>query len=552
MNKKVLGLFGSLILLSSCSNFEVTESDLDLSKRDFTSKNGMVVSANPIASKMGLEILKKGGNAVDAAVGVAFTLGLVEPNASGPGGGGYMLLKEGENIAFYDYYNRAPLNMTQEEWSTLKKNGDFTKNGSGCIVPGAVAGWLTALEEHGTMEIDEILEPIIKLAEEGFQVTPTLANMFQDNYDKITLTEAGAETFLNDGFPYMTGETFKNPYYANTLKLIAKNGKDGFYKGSVADAIVKANPYITHEDLEKYTPLKAKPVVGEYRGYDVITAGPSSAGVAIVQMLNMVENYNLKELGLENPDLYHIWAESMNIANVDRYNYVGDSTFEKDYTGILSSQEFADERVKVIDMNKATGKVKPVDLVNEHGSTTHVSIVDKDGNAVAMTNTIGNFFGYGISPEGTGFMMNSHSSLFSSPTQYPINEFEPGKRPRSTMSPTIVLDENDDVFLVVGTPGASRILTTIPLLISNIIDHDMDVQKAIDYPRIEKNGGKLAVEGGISETIIDELEERGHNIIEKEENDLYFGGAHVIEVDKENHTLIGGADKRRDGKALGY
>ena len=260
----------------------------------------------------------------------------------------------------------------------------------------------------------------------------------------------------------------------------------------------------------------------------------------------------ISELGLDNPDLYHLWAESMNIANIDRYTYIGDVTFEKDYTAELSSQEFADKRVKTIDMNKARGKVKAADLVNDHGSTTHVSIVDKDGNAVSMTNTIGNFFGYGISPEGTGFMMNSHSSLFSSPAQYPINEFEPGKRPRSTMSPTIVLDENDNVFLVVGTPGGSRILTTIPLIISNIIDHGMDVQEAIDYPRIEKNGGKLAIEGGIAEEIIEDLEERGHKVIEKENNDLYFGGAHVIEVNHENNVLIGGADKRRDGKALGY
>lgn len=550
MNKKVLGLFGSLILLSSCSNFEVTESDLDLSKRDFTSKNGMVVSANPIASKMGLEILKKGGNAVDAAVGVAFTLGLVEPNASGPGGGGFMLIKEKDDFSYYDYYNRAPLNMTLEDWLISNKNGDFKDKGIGCIVPGAVAGWLTALEEHGTMEIDEILEPIIKLAEEGFQVTPTLANMFQDNYEKLTRTESGEKTFLSEGFTYMAGETFKNPYYANTLKLIAKNGKKGFYEGPTAQAIIEANPYITQEDLSTYKPLKLKPLSTDYRGYTVLTTGSSSYGVAILEMLNIVENYDLKKLGLENPELYHIWAEAMNYANIDKYTYVGDTSFEKDYSEILSDQEHANLRNEKINLEKASDIILPEDINKEHGSTTHVSIIDKYGNAVSMTNTIGDFFGNGTSPKNTGFMMNNHANLFS--TKYQINDYEPGKRPATGMSPTMVLDPEGNLFLVIGTPGGGRIVTTISLIISNIIDHGMDVQEAIDYPRIEKTGGKLSIEGGVPENIIDSLEKKGHRIVEKNKNDLYFGGAHIIEIDKENHTLTGGADKRRDGKALGY
>lgn len=528
---------------------QLSENEKNLTKRDVKAKNGIVVSANPIASKVGLEILKKGGNAVDAAVGVAFTLGLVEPFASGPGGGGYMLLKEQDNLAFYDYGNIAPSKMTIKDWEEIYDDKKRLGTGEGSLVPGAVAGWLTALEEHGSMKIGDILEPVIKLAESGFEVAPTFANVIQDSYGTIEKSETAQKVFFNDGFPYTEGEIYINLDYANTLKAIAKSGKDGFYKGEVADAIVKANPWISKKDLESYKPLKMTPVSGEYRDYTVVTAGPSSAGVAILETLNIVENYDLKKIGLENPYLYHIWAEAMNLSNADRSEYIADSRYVENNVKVLSSQEFANERNKMIKKDKALNKVNAGPLEYESPSTTHVSIIDKNGNAVSMTNTIGNFFGCGEMPENSGFMLNSSMSLFSREKTYPINKFEPGKRPRSTMSPTMVLNRDKSIRLVVGTPGASRILSTTPWVISNVLDHGMDIQTAIDYPRIEKYRGVLSIEGGVSDQTILDLKEKGHEIVNKEKNDLFFGGVHAISLKEEMH---GAADTRRDGKALGY
>lgn len=544
-------LIALMLVALSLKTFSVqlSENEKSLAKRDVKANNGIVVSANPIASKVGLEILKKGGNAVDAAVGVAFTLGLVEPFASGPGGGGYMLLKEEDNLAFYDYGNIAPSKMNIKDWEKINSDKERLETGEGALVPGAVAGWLTALEEHGSMKIEDILEPVIKLAENGFELTPTFANVIQDSFGKIEKNEAAQKVFFNDGFPYMEGELYKNLDYANTLKAIAKLGKDGFYKGEVADAIVKANPWISKKDLENYKPLKMTPISTEYRDYTIITSGPSSAGVAILETLNIVENYDLKKIGLGNPYLYHIWAEAMNISNADRSEYIADSRYVKNNVEILSSQEFANERNKQINSDNVISDVKPGPLEYESPSTTHVSIIDKNGNAVSMTNTIGNFFGCGEMPKGTGFMLNSSMNLFSREKTYPINKFEPGKRPRSTMSPTMVLNKDGSIRLVVGTPGASRILSTTPWIISNVLDHGMDIQTAINYPRIEKYRGNLAIEGGVPEDIVTNLKEKGHKVINKEKNDLFFGGVHAISLEDNLH---GGADTRRDGKALGY
>lgn len=555
----------SILLLSVLSTtmfgaIELTESEKDLSVRNVEAKNGVVASAHPLASKVGLEILKKGGNAIDASVGVAFTLGLVEPNASGPGGGGYLLINKDDDQKMYSYYQKAPKGLTREKWDKIKADKTYMTTGVGGIVPGAVAGWLKALDDHGTMEIDEILEPVIDLAEQGFVITPTLARIMGDSYEKLMMSDETSQVFLNDGLPYSEGEVFKNPDYAKTLKLIAKNGRDGFYKGETAEAIKKLNPLITQEDLNNYEPVVVDPIATEYRGYKIVTAAPESCAVALLQALNQVENYDLKKMGEENPDTYHVWAESMNLSQTDRYHYVADPNYETIPDDILGSQKYADIRAEKIKMDSAQGKIDPGYIKKniaknnvveyESPSTTHVSIIDKDGNAVSMTNTIGNFFGYGFVPEDTGFAMNSHFTNFSAKTTYPINMVEPEKRPRSTMSPTFVFDKDEDLKMVIGTPGGTRITSIIPYVISNVIDHDMTMQEAIDFPRIHKVGGKLYIEGGVNQEAIDHLTKLGHNIELKGNNDEYFGGVHGILI--EDDVFEGGADPRRDGKALGY
>ncbi len=537
----------------------LTDAEKDLSVRNVEAKNGIVATAHPLASKVGLEILKNGGNAIDAAVGAAFTLGLVEPNASGPGGGGFTLVSKDGEEQMYSYYQKAPASMTEPVWRDIYKNKKHINTSVGSLVPGAVAGWLKMLEDHGTMTPDQILQPIIKLANDGYEVTPTLAGMFSDSYEKLMMSDATMELFLADGLPYSEGEIFKNPDYAKTLGLIAKDGKKGFYESETAKAITELNPMITMEDMAGYNARVVDPVETEYRGYRIVTAAPESCGVALLQILNTVEKYDLKGMGLNNPDLYHVWAEAMNLAHADRYQYVADPFYADTPAEVLATQEYADVRGSLIKMDSSLGKPKPGKLTKKEGtdagyeyepsSTTHISIIDKDGNAVSMTNTIGNFFGYGFVPEDTGFAMNSHVSLFS--TSYPLNVVEPGKRPRSTMSPTFVFDKNDELVLVIGTPGGSRITDTIPYVISNVIDHGMSMQEAIDYPRIHKLNGKLNVEGRMDPAVVEGLKAKGQNIIMKGDMDNFFGGVHGILIKKDG-TLEGGADPRRDGKALGY
>lgn len=553
----------SAALLAGGINLELTPAEKDLSVRSVEAKHGVVATANPIASKMGLEVLKNGGNAVDAAVAVAFTLGLVEPNASGPGGGGFMLTHSAktDKETMYSYYQKAPKNMTQADWDKIKKEKSYIGTTAGSIVPGMVAGMLKVLEEEGTMDIKDILKPIIKLAEDGFVILPTLASIMGDSFEKLSWDEDTSKLFLNDGFPYLAGDKFKNPDYAKTLKLIAKKGRDGFYKGKTAKAIHKENPWITLEDLENYKARVMEPISAEYRGHEIVTVAPESCATAVLEALNIMENYDVAGMGPDSPELHHLWAEAMNISQTDRYHYVGDPFYADVPVETLISQEYADLRAKTIDSNKGQGKIKPGEIYRnlrtgqeeyESPSTTHVSIVDKDGNAVSMTNTIGNFFGRGSVAPGTGFAMNSHFSNFSSESSYPINKFEPEKRPRSTMSPTMVFDKDGDLELVIGTPGGTRIPSVVPQVISNVLDHDMQIQDALNKGRIHKYNGKLFIEGDVDKNIADYLKSKGHKTTMKGSNDAYFGGVHAIYIDKDGNDLEGAADTRRDGKALGY
>jgi gamma-glutamyltranspeptidase/glutathione hydrolase len=550
----------SLSLLAA-GNLELTPAEKDLSIRSVEAKHGVVASAHPIASKVGIEILKKGGNAVDAAVGVAFTLGLVEPNASGPGGGGFMLANMDGKQKMYTYYQKAPKKLTAKDWDKIKEDKSYMNSGSGAMVPGMVAGMLEAHKNYGTMSLKEILKPIIKLAEDGFEISPHLAGIMADSYEKLSWDEDTAKLFLNEGLPYSEGELFKNPDYAKTLKLISKKGRDGFYKGKTAKALMKENPWITAEDLEGYEAHVSEPISTDYRGHKIVTAAPESAAVAVLEALNIMENYDVAGMGPDSPELHHLWAEAMNISQTDRYHYVGDPYFSEVPVETLASQEYADLRAKTISMEKAQGKIKPGEIFKnlkngqveyESPSTTHVSIVDKNGNAVSMTNTVGNYFGYGSVAPDTGFSLNSHFTNFSSETSFPINKYEPGKRPRSTMSPSMVFDKDGNLELVIGTPGGTRITSIVPLVISNVLDHKMEIQDAINKGRIHKVNGKLDIEGNVSEEIVDYLKKKGHKIVVKGSNDAYFGGVHAIYVDKEEHDLDGGADPRRDGKALGY
>lgn len=554
----IVGLMVSVFTVSSAANPD------NLYGRHAEGKNGVVAAANPEASKIGVEVMKKGGNAVDAAVATAFAISVFEPNASGIGGGGFMLIrmaKTGKTVVI-DYREKAPAKATPDMF-VLDENGkvvndEITVGGKASGVPGTVAGLLTALEKYGTMKRADVMAPAIKHAGEGIIVSKNLEGIIQDNYEKLVKFDAASEVYLKDGLPYEAGDRLVNKDLAATLTKISKEGKKAFYEGEIAkkiaDEVQKQGGLMTVEDLENYTIEEREPVVGKYRDYTIISCPPaSSGGTHIVQLLNMVENYDLKAMGDNTPESWHIWAESMKQAFADRAEYMGDTAYVKVPLKGLTSKEYAKEVVKKIDLEKAGKDIKIGDPSKyESGSTTHFSVMDKDGNMVAVTQTINYFFGSGVVVPGTGIMMNNEMDDFV-PQKNMKNSIEGGKRPLSSMSPTLVLDPKNRPLMTIGSPGATRIIPAVALTISNVIDHGMTLQEAINAPRIAQfQSGKLNAEGRMSFESYNKLQEMGHEINMRGTYDNYFGGVQGIMMDYDTKTLQGGADPRRDGQAAAF
>ena len=395
--------------LATPAKIELTPEEKDLSVRDAIGENGVVTSASPIASKVGLEILRKGGNAIDAAVATAFTLGLVEPFASGLGGGGFMLIhlaETGEDV-FVDFAVTAPGAAKPNMF--IGSKASISRTGTSVLVPGEVDGLLTALENYGTMSRKDVLEPVIRLAEEGFEVPPFLSQVLMDAYEELSKDAETAKLFINDILPYLEGDIFVNKDYANTLKRIMKEGRDGFYKGPVAQAIVDAvrkdGGVMTLKDLEDYETKIRKPVRGNYRGYDIVSSPPgSSGGTVVIEALHIAENFDIKSLGVNTVDSLHLWSEIFRLIQGDRLDYVVDSDFVKVPLEGLTSKEYAKQRMKLIDLEKRSPNRKGGNpWPYESPSTTHISVMDKYGNVVSMTQTIGTYFGSYVAPEGLGF-----------------------------------------------------------------------------------------------------------------------------------------------------
>lgn len=531
------------------------------SKRDAKGKNGVVASAKPEASQVGVDIMKKGGNAIDAAVATAFALGVVEPNASGIGGGGFMLIrfaKTGEEV-FLDFREVAPGKATPDMYKLDDKgkvvNNESVIGGKSVAVPGDVAGLLMALEKYGTMSREEVMQPAIDLAENGFKVTKNFSNMIKDNFDNINKFEATKAIYLKDGLPFEEGDTITNKDLSNTLKIIAKEGKDAFYKGKIAESIVnevqKQGGIITLEDLTKYEVKVRKPVKGTYKGYEIVSAPPSSSGGAhVIQLLNIMENYDLKSMGVNTEQSLHAWSEASKLIFADRGKYMADTDFVKVPLAGLTSKDYAKELYEKIDKDKATQKVEAGNPNKyESGSTTHYSIMDKEGNMVAVTKTINHFFGSCVAVPGTGILLNDEMDDFDFKPGL-SNSIEPGKKPLSSMTPTLILKDGKP-FMTIGSPGATRIIPTVAQVISNIVDHGMDIQEAINTPRMYDKDGKLSLEGGIDEKVIEGLKNKGHEVDIKGEYDLFFGGVQGVMMESSGE-LHGGADPRRDGQAVGF
>lgn len=537
-------------------------------------KSAMVSVQEAVAAEVGLEVLKNGGNAVDAGVAVALALAVTLPRAGNLGGGGFMLVhdaKSGETKAI-DYREMAPASATRDMYLDAEGNADSNLSryhGLAVGVPGTVAGMQLALETYGTMTLAQAAEPAIRLAEDGITVTADLADSLKALEKRLKKWPASAAIFYKpDGGFYEPGDVLKQPELAATLKKIAAEGPDGFYRGDVAEKIAasvqEAGGSMTVEDLANYKAVIREPVRGSYRGHEIVSMPPpSSGGTHIIQILNVMEGYPIGFLGHNSSDTIHLMSEAMKRAYADRSEYLGDPDFVDVPVKALTSKAYAAKIRDGISLNRATpsASIKPGQLAPyESDQTTHFSIVDKDGNAVSNTYTLNFSYGSGMTAAGTGVLLNNEMDDFSAkpgvPNAYGLiggdaNAVEPGKRPLSSMSPTIVLKDGKP-YLVTGSPGGSRIITTTLQVISNMIDHGMNVAEATHASRIHHQWlpDEIRVEdGGLSRDTVAALEARGHTIAVG----TVMGSTQSIHVDSEKGLLLGASDPRRTGSAtVGY
>ena len=540
--------------------------------------HAMVVTVHHLATDAGVEVLKEGGNAVDAAVAVGFALAVVHPGAGNIGGGGFMLVHErdGRNI-FIDYREKAPLAATANMY--LDAQGNVIHNASivgnkAIGVPGSCAGLVYAEKKYGRLTLEKVMAPAIRLAADGFVLTEEEAADLHDNV--LTGFPASRQIFQRDGNFYSTGDTFRQPELAETLRRIAANPAD-FYHGAmarqIAAAIQAGGGLITAEDLARYTVKEREPIIGAYHGYTVVSAPPpSSGGIVLMELLNILEGFNLDPLGDRTPPEMHLIAESFRRAYMDRSNYLGDPDYvhipveqliSKKYAEAWRAGILSDKASSSASLERPAGFLPPpptmADVRQEPGDTTHYSVMDADGDAVAVTTTLNNWYGSGVTVPGLGFLMNDEMDDFAAKQgvpnmfgliQGPANAIAPGKRPLSSMTPTIVL-KNGKVSMVLGSPGGARIITTVANIFLSVADEGLNIQQAVDAPRFHHQDlpDVLYLEDGFPQATIQGLRSEGYTV----RAGGHWSNGECIAVDPKTGMLEGGQDHRSHyGKAAGY
>ena len=569
MKKTFFTIITSVLLLhSSCTK----------EPQPVSAENGMVVSTSSYASKVGVEILKKGGNAIDAAVAVGFALAVTYPSAGNIGGGGFMVihLADGKNTTL-DFREKAPLSAHKDMY--LNEVGDFVpelsqQGTTSAGVPGSVAGLLYALENYGTLSLAEVIQPAIDLAKNGWRLERRDSIYFSNNFPLFEKYPSSKKIFAKNGELYRVDDLFVQPDLAWTLEQIKENGKDGFYKGKVADLLVAQvssfGGYITLEDLEKYLPVERAPVIGTYRGYEIISMPPpSSGGIALVELLNILENYDLSNEDWGSSKYIHHLVEAMKYVYADRTYHLGDADFYPVPEAHLTSKEYAKsifERIEAAN-NRAvpSSEIESLDVVQVHESTetTHYSVYDSFGNAVSTTTTINSSFGSGIVVEGAGFLLNNEMDDFSGKlgamNQFGLlgteaNSIQPEKRMLSSMTPTIILKDGEP-YIVIGSPGGSKIITTVLQVVLNCVDFDMNIREAIEASRIHHQWlpDSLYYESSaLTENVKTELTQMGYALFNDGSEPRILGIAEGIMIDNRNKIIYGASDPRGGGLAMGY
>ncbi len=573
-NLRIVGFFTIFILLIFQFHCRSKED------KGVVGENGMVVSVDDYASRIGIDILKQGGNAVDAAVAVGFALAVTFPAAGNIGGGGFMVIRfpDTQEAVALDFREKAPGRATPDMYLDDYGERDERRSLFGHLavgVPGTVKGFELAMEKYGSLEWPDVLTPAIELAEKGFRLNQRRARSFNRLKKEF---KGGNEEFYRvfsrpDGSDWKEGDIFVQRELARSLRLIAEQGSGAFYKGEISELIVqdmeKHGGLITREDLAKYEAFIRKPVTGTYRGYQIISMPPpSSGGTILIEMLNILEGFELGQMDRYSPETLHLIAETMKFAYFDRARYLGDPDFVDVPMEVLTSKSHAEDIRKKIDLKRvipSTVMGKEILTLDEAEETTHYSVIDEQGLAVATTYTLNGWFGSGVVAERTGILLNNEMDDFNVKPGYTDdkgligtepNLIEPHKRMLSSMTPTIIVKDGQ-TYLITGSPGGRTIINTVLNVIINVLDFQMTIQEAVDAPRMDHEWmpDKLRIEGQeIDEELILSLKAMGHRIKDMKEDTRPWrqGDAHSILIDPRTGLYHGAADKRSQGSAIGY
>ena len=560
--KKLLFLSTLLSTITLFSQDRIT-GEIFATRSEVIAQNGMVATSHPLASQIGIDILKGGGNAIDAAIAANAALGLMEPTGNGIGGDLFAIIwiEKEKKLYGLNASGRSPENLTLEYF---KENNFKSIPAYGPLpvsVPGCVDGWFELHNKFGKIKMRDILNPTIKYAEDGFPVTELVSYYMDVASDNFKDYPNFKETYFIDDSTPKKGQVFKNPDLANTLRTIVKSGKKGFYEGEIAHRIANfvqdQGGFLSYDDLKNHKSEWIEPVSTNYRGFDVWELPPNGQGIAALQILNLLEGYNIRSMGFGSADYIHHFVEAKKIAFADRAKYYADMDFNEIPVEYLISKEYADIRRKDINSENSASTVSPGNI--ENGDTIYLTTADSEGNMVSLIQSNYRGMGSGMVPKGLGFMLQDRGELFSLDENH-FNVYAPKKRPFHTIIPAFITKDGNP-FISFGLMGGAMQPQGHAQIVINIIDFDMNLQEAGDAPRIRHqsnqqptggemtDGGELALEKGFDYKQIRELMKKGHSVI----YDLgSFGGYQAIMIDYINKVYFGASESRKDGSAIGY
>ncbi len=564
--KKILNLLLFLSISTALCGQDRLTGETFTTRSEIIAQNGMVATSQPLATQVALDILKKGGSAMDAAIAANAVLGLVEPASCGIGGDIFAIVWDAEEqkLSGFNGSGRSPKSLSIDYFIENEMNYVPFYGPLPVTVPGCVDGWFALHEKFGKLSMEELLKPAIEYGRNGFPVSEVIAYEMESSYKALQDQPGFEETYMMNGRTPRKGEIFKNPDLANTYELISKKGRDAFYKGkiarSISDYMKKHGGFLSYDDIADHTSNWTEPVSINYRGYDIWELPPNGQGTAALQMLNIMEGYDIASMGFGSPDYLHVLTEAKKLAYEDRAKFYADPDFNEIPLHQLLSKEYAAKQREMIDMDVAADTYPAGDFEIESGNTTYLTVADRDGNIVSLIQSIYSEFASGMVPDGLGFVLQNRGQMFNVQNKDHANALEPGKRPFHTIIPAFITKDGAP-YLSFGLMGGAVQPQGHAQIVINMVDFGMNLQEAGDAPRmrhsgssqptgsIMANGGTLNLESGFDYKTIRELRKKGHRIAFAVG---IYGGYQAIGVDVAKKVYTGASESRKDGQAAGY